>query len=151
MLSSRCELITKPEYFIDFFTTAIYKFFCGPTRSFYIRKEQIFLPFHILQLVESAPFIFLKPEKGTLFEWPARIGHYVVFKNLSGLVINSSKNEEIWIVSSEGKIQDLFGIKWPDEPIRTLNWVISCTLMTSNFCTHKKRNYEIGQSQINDG
>ena len=63
----------------------------------------------------------------------------MVFKNLSGLVINSSKNEEIWIVSSEGKIQDLFGIKWPDEPIRTLNWVISCTLITSNFCTHTKK------------
>ena len=53
-------------------------------------------------------------------------------------VINSSKNKGIWIVSSEGKIQDLFGIKWPDEPIKTLNWVISCTLITSNFCTHKK-------------
>ena len=61
-----------------------------------------------------------------------------VFKNLSGLVINSSKNKGIWIVSSEGKIQDLFGIKCPNEPIKTLNWVISCTLITSNFCTHKK-------------
>ena len=57
---------------------------------------------------------------------------------ISGLVINSSKNEGIWIVSSEGKIQDLFGIKWPAEPIKTLNRVISCTLITSNFCTHKK-------------
>ena len=35
------------------------------------------------------------------------------------------------------KIRDLFGIKWPDEPIKTLNWVISCTLITSNLCTHK--------------
>ena len=75
-LSFRCELITEPEHFIDFFT-AIYKFFCGPIRSFYILKEHIFLPFHILQLVESATFIFLKPEKGTFFGWPARIGYYV--------------------------------------------------------------------------
>ena len=33
------------EHFIDIFT-AIYKFLCGPIRSFYM-KDQIFLPFHI--------------------------------------------------------------------------------------------------------
>ena len=33
------------EHFIDIFTV-IYKFLCGPIRSFYM-KDQIFLPFHI--------------------------------------------------------------------------------------------------------
>ena len=137
----RYELIAKPEHFIDFFTAVtIYKFFGGPIRSFYIRKEKIFLLFHILQLVESAPFIFLKPEKA---RYPFRVacphrplwgeppcpnrGPRVFnlledFKNLSGLVINSSKNEAMWIVSSKGKNPRPFAIKWPDEPIKTLRF-----------------------------
>ena len=43
-----------------------------------------------------------------------------VFKNLSGLVINSSKTEGIWIGSSWDKTSKPFGIKWPDEPIKAL-------------------------------
>ena len=43
-----------------------------------------------------------------------------VFKKLSGLVINSSKTEGMWIGSSRGKTLKPFGIKWPEEPIKTL-------------------------------
>ena len=43
-----------------------------------------------------------------------------VFKNLSGLVINSSKTEGMWIGSSRDKTSKLFSIKWPDEPIKAL-------------------------------
>ena len=43
-----------------------------------------------------------------------------VFKNLSGLVINSSKTEGMWIGSSRDKTSKPFGIKWPDEPIKAL-------------------------------
>ena len=34
---------------------------------FYRQKWQICQPFHILQLVKSLPFIYLKPEKGSTF------------------------------------------------------------------------------------
>jgi len=43
-----------------------------------------------------------------------------VFKNLSGLVINSSKTEGMWIGSSRDKTSKPLGIKWPDEPIKAL-------------------------------
>ena len=43
-----------------------------------------------------------------------------VFKNLSGLVINSSKTEGMWIGLSRDKTSKPFGIKWPDEPIKAL-------------------------------
>ena len=43
-----------------------------------------------------------------------------VFKNLSGLVINSSKTEGMWIGSSRDKISKSFGIKWPDEPTKAV-------------------------------
>ena len=43
-----------------------------------------------------------------------------VFKNISGLVINSSKTEGMWIGSSRDKTSKPFGIKWPDEPIKAL-------------------------------
>ena len=43
-----------------------------------------------------------------------------VFKNLSGLVINSSKTEGMWIGSCRDKTSKPFGIKWPDEPIKAL-------------------------------
>ena len=43
-----------------------------------------------------------------------------VFKNLSGLVINSSKTEGVWIGLSRDKTSKPFGIKWPDEPIKAL-------------------------------
>ena len=43
-----------------------------------------------------------------------------VFKNLSGLVINSSKTEGMWIGSSRDKTSKPFGVKWPDEPIKAL-------------------------------
>ena len=43
-----------------------------------------------------------------------------VFKNLSGLVINSSKTEGMWIGSSRDKTSKPFGTRWPDEPIKAL-------------------------------
>ena len=43
-----------------------------------------------------------------------------VFKNLSGLVINSSKTERKWIGSSRDKTSKPFGMKRPDEPIKGL-------------------------------
>ena len=43
-----------------------------------------------------------------------------VFKNLSGLVIKSSKTEGMWIGSPRDKTSKLFGIKWHDEPIKAL-------------------------------
>ena len=43
-----------------------------------------------------------------------------VFKNLSGLIINSSKTEGMWIGLSRDKTSKPFGIKWPDEPIKAL-------------------------------
>ena len=43
-----------------------------------------------------------------------------VFKNLSGLIINSSKTEGMWIGLSRNKTSKPFGIKWPDEPIKAL-------------------------------
>ena len=43
-----------------------------------------------------------------------------VFKNLSGLIINSSKTEGMWIGLSRSKTSKPFGIKWPDEPIKAL-------------------------------
>ena len=43
-----------------------------------------------------------------------------VFKNLSGLVINSFKTEGLLIGLFRGKTLKPFGIKWPDEPIKAL-------------------------------
>ena len=43
-----------------------------------------------------------------------------VFKELSGLRINSSKTEGMWVGSSRGNNLKPFGIKWPDEPIKAL-------------------------------
>ena len=43
-----------------------------------------------------------------------------VFKELSGLRINSSKTEGMWIGSSRSNKLKSFGIKWPDEPIKAL-------------------------------
>ena len=42
------------------------------------------------------------------------------FKNLSGLAINSSKTEGMWIRSSRGNKTKPFGIKQPNEPIKAL-------------------------------
>ena len=43
-----------------------------------------------------------------------------VFKELSGLRINSSKTEGMWIGSSRSNKLKPFGIKWPDEPVKAL-------------------------------
>ena len=40
------------------------------------------------------------------------------FQNISGLNINSSKTEGMWIDSFRGKIEEPFSIKWPKTPIR---------------------------------
>ena len=42
------------------------------------------------------------------------------FKKLSGLAINPSKTEGMWIGSSRGNKIKPFGIKWPNEPIKAL-------------------------------
>ena len=42
------------------------------------------------------------------------------FKLLSGLAINFSKTEGMWIGSCRNNVSKLFGIKWPNEPIKAL-------------------------------
>ena len=39
------------------------------------------------------------------------------FKKLSGLMINTTKTEGMWIGSSRENKAKPFGIKWPNEPI----------------------------------
>ena len=114
------------EHFMDIFT-AIYKFFCGPISSFYI-KDQIFLPFHIQCTSTCWIRTIHIPEARKRYPFrgaPPRIGHYGrtppppppptvdpesssllgVFTNF---VTNSSKIEGKWIVSSKGKIPKTF-------------------------------------------
>ena len=43
-----------------------------------------------------------------------------VFKNFSGLEINSSKTEGMWIGSLKRKDEKPFDLKWPSEPIKAL-------------------------------
>ena len=43
-----------------------------------------------------------------------------LFKNISGLKINSTKTEGMWIGSSKENKAKLLGIKWPNEPIKAL-------------------------------
>ena len=43
-----------------------------------------------------------------------------IFKNISGLNINSSKTEGMWIGSLRGKMEEPFSIKWPKTPIKAL-------------------------------
>ena len=42
------------------------------------------------------------------------------FKNLSGLELNTSKTEGMWIGSSKGNEETPLGINWPREPIKAL-------------------------------
>lgn len=41
-----------------------------------------------------------------------------VFKKLSGLMVNPTKTEEMWMRSSRENKTKPFGIKWPNEPIK---------------------------------
>ena len=43
-----------------------------------------------------------------------------IFKNISGLNINSSETEGIWIGSFRGKMEEPFSIKWPKTLIKAL-------------------------------
>ena len=43
-----------------------------------------------------------------------------IFQNISGLNINSSKTEGMWIGSLRGKMEEPFNIKWPKTPIKAL-------------------------------
>ena len=43
-----------------------------------------------------------------------------VSKNLSGLELNTSKTEGMWIGSSKGNEETPLGINWPREPIKAL-------------------------------
>ena len=40
------------------------------------------------------------------------------FKDISGLKINCTKTEAMWIGSSRNNKSKLFGLKWPSEPIK---------------------------------
>ena len=42
------------------------------------------------------------------------------FRSVSGLKINCTKTEGMWIGSARHSISKPFGIKWPDEPIKAL-------------------------------
>lgn len=42
------------------------------------------------------------------------------FKKVSGLKVNSSKTEGLWIGSLIGSEMKLFGIKWPQDPLKDL-------------------------------
>ena len=43
-----------------------------------------------------------------------------IFQNISGLNINSSKAEGMWIGSFRGKMEEPFSIKWPKTPFKAL-------------------------------
>ena len=51
-----------------------------------------------------------------------------VFKELSGLRINSFKTEGMWVGSSRSNKLNPFGIKWPDEPIKPSESIVLTTL-----------------------
>ena len=42
------------------------------------------------------------------------------FEYISGLQINYTKTEGMWTGSSKNNNDKLFGIKWPDEPVKAL-------------------------------
>ena len=106
---------------MDIFT-AIYKFFCGPISSFYI-KDQIFLPFHIQCTSTCWIRTIHIPEARKRYPFraaPPRIGHYgknpapsppptvdpessSLFGVFTNFVTNSSKIEGKW-----GKIPKTF-------------------------------------------
>ena len=46
--------------------------------------------------------------------------HLNLFKNVSGLEVNSSKTEGMWIGSLKSNEEKPFGIKWPSVPIKAL-------------------------------
>ena len=48
-----------------------------------------------------------------------------IFQNISGLNINSSKTEGMWIGSFRGKMEEPFSIKWPKTPIKALGVYIT--------------------------
>ena len=87
--------------------------FIWKTRSSYPFIDSVF------QLVESAPFIFLKPEKGSPYRpvwgeppppvpqpWTQSLQASLEF--FTNFVTNSSKIEGNWIVSSKGKVPKTF-------------------------------------------
>ena len=142
------------EHFIDIFT-AIYKFLCGPIRSFYM-KDQIFLPFHIQCTSTCWIHTVHIPEAWKRYPFraaPPCIGHYGrnppppppptvdpesssllgVFTNF---VINSSKIEGKWIVWSKDKVPKTFCHKmaWRTDQNP---WVI-LLLLHQTFAPQKK-------------
>ena len=50
----------------------------------------------------------------------ALLGLLEVYKNASGLTINCTKMEGMWIGSLRNNKIKPFGLKWPDEPIKAL-------------------------------
>ena len=49
-------------------------------------------------------------------EW----GGKIFYSHVSGLEVNSSKTEGMWIGSLKSNEEKPFGIKWPSEPIKAL-------------------------------
>ena len=57
-----------------------------------------------------------------------------VFRSLSGLMVNPTKTEGMWIGSSRGNKTKPFGNKWPSEPIKSFGVF---TPMTKNCYARK--------------
>ena len=56
------------------------------------------------------------------------------FESISGLKINYTKTEGMWIGSSKNNNEKPFGIKWSDEPVKALEF----TLLMINTCLRKE-------------
>ena len=68
---------------------------------FYRPKWRISLPFHILQLGKSLPFLYLKPKKSYLFRVePPHIGHYVELKR----AISDLRNEHTYLMHAHASL-----------------------------------------------
>ena len=48
------------------------------------------------------------------------------FKNFSGLEINSSETEGMWLGCRKNNTDTPFGFRWPQEPMKALEIFISC-------------------------
>ena len=55
------------------------------------------------------------------------------FKELSGLKVNSSKTERMWIASLKNSESKPLGIKWPTEPIKALGVFFTYDQKLSHF------------------
>ena len=91
----------------------------------FLRKQMYSRVNHPQEVTKEVKFHAWRGLSITLFLFVTVVTYCSIFEQCSGLKINSTKSEAIWLGNSGNNCSKLYDLKWPEDPIVALGTAFS--------------------------